>query len=156
LTDPCPNLAKLGWKRLVGPPEPDMETLRRIRSPLIAIVQFLNSRAIGAPTSGYREEPGSTHGYGFAMDYGIATNLDFADEVDEMSRVFGDKWARGWEYATRLGIYPHRRFVHIDVSPPELIEYLNKWHFWHEDKSGTLHGHDTLQRAIEAAKEGMK
>ena len=156
MNDPCPNLAKLGWKRLVPEPEPDMETLRRIRSPLAYIADTLTAHSVGAPTSGYREEPTSTHGYGFAVDYGIATYLDFMDEVEDMSFEVGDSWSRGWEHVTRLGIYPHRRFVHIDISPPELIEYLNKWHWWHEDKSGKLHGHDTLRRAIEAAKEEIK
>lgn len=152
-----PNLAALGYKRLVGPPEPDVRTLWLIRSPLVLIAQLMHPWYFGTVTSGYREEPGSTHGWGMAMDYGFDRSERVLWCAHEFAHLMGTEDSTGGlvSLVTRLGLYPHRKFIHIDISPPELIEYLNKARWWHENKDGEIIVHKTLDEAIKAAEEEL-
>jgi hypothetical protein len=150
-----PNLAELGHKRLAGPPEPDMETLRLMRSPLWQLENEFPYQL--TPTSGYRDGSEgvgariSEHHFGLAADFGYVSFKKLTWLIEGL-RDHNDFW---WFPLTRVGLYPHRKFVHIGIAPEEWIKHYNKAHWWHENKDGQIIVHKTLDEAISAAREEL-
>lgn len=134
-----PNLATLGVRR--RDPNVDLETIWLSPYPVISsyvrLVELcptldefgggtrLNQgHTPGRITSGYRDQVlegniTSPHLFAFALDIFIP---DLADQIK-----YGSKASKIFK---RVGIYPDRKIIHVDLAPDNWIKKYNKARFW--------------------------
>ena len=155
-----PNLAELGVPRRAPIGIPDMETIWLTPYPVItnyiAFCHYLHispfgggtrsnqsSWSNGSITSGYRSEnlgnKNSAHRFGFALDIIFLVDLL--------------KAARGATlYFKRVGIYPQKKFIHVDLADDNWIKKYNKERFW-VFADETYHYFETIEEALAKAEE---
>lgn len=97
----------------------------------------------GYVLSGYRSEiingnAGSMHRYAMALDVEVHS----AEKQVEVARAAIE---HGF---TRIGFYPDRKFMHLDMAPPNWIKRFAKRRFWVE-VDGTKQSFDEIDHAIE-------
>jgi len=128
-----PNLARLGVKRKVGPPEADLITVYETPYPVLTNYGKLCADAgvkpfgggtylkQGSPeegyiNSGYREGEGdSAHLYALAMDI-------IAIKLERQIRLAGF----ALNYFCRIGLYPDHGIIHVDLMPQVWIDWLKR------------------------------
>lgn len=135
---PIPNLARLGHKRLVAEPKPDLITIQRTPYPVLTnylkLCRMLgvppycgrdftdqgSANGVGCITSGYRDtDLNSPHEYGIAIDVIVG---------DVRAQVTAGRVAL--QYFCRVGLYPDNGIIHLDVAPEEWIVRHKKARFW--------------------------
>jgi hypothetical protein len=136
-----PNLAKMGVIRKVGPPEADLITVWATPYPVIR--KYLDlCRKAGIPaygggsmeaqredrpgfiTSGYRDEimegnKSSPHLFAIALDIAIGSDIDCLRVGDIATRLY-----------PRVGLYPGRGFIHVDLAPDNWMAHYRKKPYW--------------------------
>lgn len=111
----------------------------RVGPPAFAFGEHSN----GYILSGYRDEiingnVSSMHRYAMALDvevYSPDKQVDVA--IEALKQGF-----------TRVGLYPDRKFMHLDMAPDNWIKRFTKRRFWVEI-NGTKQSFDEIGRAIE-------
>lgn len=93
--------------------------------------------------SGYRSEvigwnTGSMHRYAMALDVEVRS-------VEKQVEVGRSALEKGF---TRVGFYPDRKFMHLDMAPDNWIKRFAKRRFWVEI-DGTKQSFDEIDHAIE-------
>lgn len=157
-----PNLALLGVPRRVPAedPQPDLVTIWMNPWPVltnykrlchkVGLVPFTGGsylkqgkRENGYITSGYRNElinenVNSPHRFGIALDF-------IVDNIDLMIEVLREAVPSGF---TRVGCYPERKFVHVDIAPDDWIEKFSKSRFWLYTNEYEYLSYNELQDAL--------
>ncbi len=138
-----PNLATMGVRRMTEDGQADLETIWRTPYPVIrnyrklmrlmrlplfggGTIQNQRMRQNGFITSGYRDEivggnKTSPHRFAIALDFiavGAQLQIDIATE------------AVNYGLFRRVGFYPVRGFMHVDIAPHNWIRRYNKCWYW--------------------------
>ena len=158
-----PNLARLGVKRRIGPPEADLLTIWDTPYPVLARYKLLcrdlriepyaggtmeeqgPSYRPGFITSGYRDaaledRSNSPHMFAFALDVAIGP----ADAQIEAAQAAVRHFAR-------IGLYPARGFIHVDLAPDCWMVRFGGIRFWVQ-VNGVYHYFDDFEPMIEFAR----
>lgn len=159
-----PNLATLGVKRQAKPGQADLTTIWRTPYPVLTnystlcnqtdLLRFAggsyehqgSDRCPGFILSGYRDQviegnESSPHLFAFAIDVlvGNATRQLFI--AKQALTLF-----------TRVGLYPFRGFVHLDLASADWIAHYHKRRFWVQDQDRKYHSFDGFDQMIESVK----
>lgn len=166
------NLADLGVPRRVREPDADLDTLWLTSYPIITNYKKLcettglcflgkggsltnipgswpviiqGKHSDGYVLSGYRSKiisgnVNSPHRYGFALDIEIHDPIRQA-EVGEIALT----------WFTRVGFYPGRAFIHVDMAPLNWIKRYAKALFWVQ-VNGQYHNFTEIGKAVEFMK----
>ena len=115
---------------------------RMIRKPGKAPVFIQGGHMNGYILSGYRSEiingnAGSMHRYAMALDVEV-------HNIDKQVEVGREAIKQGF---TRVGFYPNRLFMHLDMAPDNWIDRFAKKRFWVEI-DGTKQSFDEIDQAI--------
>ena len=137
-----PNLMRVGVKRRGNGRTPDLETIALTPYPVlmnykqwcrvVGLDPFAGgswskqgpSDVAGYITSGYRDEiingnESSPHPFAIASDVAVC---DVGRQLAVVPSAVN--------YFSRVGIYPGRGFVHLDLAPDDWIRKYNKRRFW--------------------------
>lgn len=154
-----PNLGRLGLERIIAAPNPDLPTIWNTPYPVLRTYsKFCKALKIepygggtmkeqkkgsGRITSGYRSEvlegnEESAHRLAIALD--IAFSLSEQIEYAEIASQF----------FCRVGLYPDRWIMHVDLAPDNWIKKYNKARYWVYAKN-RYHSFKTIESAINFA-----
>ncbi len=137
-----PNLMKLGVARRGNGRTPDIETVWLTPYPVltnykqwcrvVGLDPFAGgtwaaqgmSNVAGYITSGYRDQihegnESSPHPFAFAIDVAVG---DIGRQLAVVPSAV--------DFFSRVGLYPRRGFIHLDLAPDEWIRKYNKRRFW--------------------------
>ena len=152
-----PNLAVLGVKRRGDGVAPDLQTIWISPYPVITRYTLWCERmgwvpfgagnmrnlgsGVGVPTSGYRDQiiegrKQSPHLHAIALDCYVPAHLQ-KDAAIEADQLFA-----------RVGMYPDRNFMHIDLVPESWIAKYGARRYWVQRK-GVYTYADTVAESIE-------
>jgi len=156
-----PNLGALGVPRKAPVGEADLITIWKTPYPVLTNYSILcnrcglklfgggtaekqGKRVPGYITSGYRLEImngniHSPHRYAFAIDM-------IAGDINQQI-IIGDE---AINLFSRIGFYPDRGFMHLDLAPENWIARYNKARFWVMSK-GKYRFFNTISKACEFA-----
>ena len=163
-----PNLAKMGIVRKCSP-QADLDTIWATPYPVLTNYQILMKLAglqlfaggsrhsqgrqniDGYITSGYRDEiigenDTSPHRFGIAIDVRI-TDTERQISIAHVALMNG--------LFTRIGFYPDRGFIHLDLAPDNWITRYDKVRFWisigkpDDNEWGASNQYDRILKSME-------
>lgn len=158
-----PNLGKMGLPRKVSPPKADLITVYATPYPVIrSYLRVCEKVGItpfgggtmeaqlpgpGFITSGYRSEAlegndSSPHRFGIALDIAVGDDGPCLSVGLIASKIF-----------SRVGLYPGRGFIHVDLAPDNWIAHHRKKPYWVKTPDGYHSFDDFEQAAVFAAKQ---
>ena len=133
-----PNLARLGVKRRVNAPKPDIETIWITPYPVISRYNTMMMRlglalfgggtrkrqgsGRGRITSGYRTSIGARNS---AHKFGIAIDIWIGDIEQQIKAAYSARML-----FSRIGIYVHEGIVHVDLASNRWMKKYNGRRYW--------------------------